>query len=402
MSNVPSPAFTTAGLTVPTESAIKEGLWADFQAAFGGNLNESDATPQGQLVTSLTAVIGAANDLLLSYVNLVDPARTSGRMQDAIGRIYYMERIAGQPTVVTCTCTGRAGTVIPDAALAQATDGRLYQSLGAVTIPSGGTVSIDFASVDVGPIECAPGTLTRIYRVVPGWDAITNPSAGVPGRNIETATEFEARRAGSVAANAAGSLPAVKGAVLAVDGVSDAYVTENATGSAVTIGGVSIAARSIYVCVSGGTDADVAKAIWSKKPPGCAMTGSTSVTVTDTSEGYSPPYPSYTVKLQRPTPKPIYFAVALADNGQVPADAEAQIRAAIAAAFAGQDGGPRARIGGKVYALRFVSAVAGLGTWAQVVSLQIGTTSSPTSSEVDAGIGEIPTLAQANISVTLV
>lgn len=399
--NVPSAQFTAAGLVVPTEEQIRAGLWADFQAAFGGNLNESDATPQGQLVTSLAATIGASNDLLLQLVNFVDPALSSGRMQDAIGRIYFLTRIAATSTLVQATCTGAAGTLIPAGSLALASDGTIYQSLGDATVGSGGSVVTTFAAIDTGPIACPAGSLSTIYRVVPGWDTITNASDGIIGRDEETAAEFEKRRAASVAGNASGILPAVRAAVLAVDGVIDAYVTENATNTAVTTGGVTIAANSIYVAAAGGTNADVARAIWSKKPPGCAYTGSTTVTVTDT-EGYVPPYPTYSVKFTRPAALPIYFAVALADNGIVPADAADQIRAAVVAAFNGDDGGARARIGSTIYALRFATGIAALGPWSQLVTLKIGTTASPTGSEVAVNINQVPTLDTANIAVTVV
>lgn len=399
--NVPASQFTPAGLVVPSESDIRAGLWADFQAAFGGNLNQSDATPQGQLVASLAATIGASNDLLLQLVNQIDPAFTSGRMQDAIGRIYYLNRIAATSTLVHATCTGAAETVIPAGSLALASDGTIYQSLGTATIAPGGSVSVPFAALKTGPIACPPGALATIYRVVPGWDSITNPSAGIEGRNEETASEFEKRRAASVAGNATGILPAIRAAVLAVDGVIDAFVTENTTASAVTIGGVSVAAHSVYVAAAGGSDEAVARAIWSKKAPGCAYTGSTTVAVTD-SIGYTPPYPSYDVKFTRPAALPIYFAVELVDNGTVPADAETQIRTAIAAAFDGDDGGQRARIGTTLYALRYASAVTNLGSWAQLVSLTIGTTSTPTASEVTVNIDKLPTVTPADISVTLV
>lgn len=399
--NVPSVQFTAAGLVVPTESAIKAGLWADFQGAFGGNLNESDATPQGQLVASLAATIGASNDLLLQLVNFVDPAFTSGRMQDAIARIYYLTRIAATSTLVQATCTGATGTVIPAGSLALASDGTIYQSLGDATVASGGSVSVTFAAIETGPIACPAGSLSQIYRVVPGWDSISNPSDGIIGRNEETAAEFEKRRSDSVAGNATGILPSIRAAVLAVNGVIDAYVTENPTGAPVTTGGVTIAANSLYVAVSGGTNAAVAAAIWSKKPPGCAYTGTTTVTVTDT-QGYSPPYPTYSVKFTRPSALPIYFAIEIADNGIVPADAADQIRTAVVAAFNGEDGGQRARIGTTIYALRFAAAVTGLGPWAQLISISIGTTSTPTASEVAVNIDKLPTIDAANITVTLV
>lgn len=399
--NVPAPVFTSTGLSVPAESEVKAGLWSIFQGAFGGNLNESDATPQGQLVASLAAIIGAKNDQLLQYVNLIDPAFTSGRMQEGIGRFYYLERLPAQATVVEATCTGANGTVISAGSLAQAADGTIYQNLSSITIPSTGSVTASFQAITTGPIECPAGTLTTIYRVVPGWDAITNDADGTVGRDVETPAEFEARRAASVAGNAAGILPAIRGAVLAVDGVIDAHVRENNTGTTATIGSVDIDPNSLYVAVYGGSDADVAAAIWSKKPPGCACTGDTTVTVSDSASGYSLPYPEYDVTFQRATALPIYIKATIADNGLVPADAEETIREAVVAAFSGGDGGPAARIGGTLYALRFAGAVASVGSWSQLVSITIGTSASPTGSEVVVGIDKMPTITAANVSLAL-
>lgn len=402
MTNVPAPSFNDTGLSVPTESAIIEGLNADFRAAFGSALNTSPATPQGQLIASLAATIGAANDLFLSYVSQVDPAFASGRMQDAIARIYYLSRKGALPTTVDATCTGASGTIIPAGALAQAADGTIYQNLGQVTIGSGGSVTASFAAIDDGPIPCPAGTLTSIYRLVPGWDAITNPADGVVGRDVESRAQFEARRSASVAINALGILPSIRAAILNVPDVIDAYVTENSTGSAITIGGVSIPARSLYVVVTGGADADVARAIWKKKPPGAAYTGNTTVTVKDTSSGYDVPYPSYDVKFQRPAALPIYFAVQLTNNGLVPSDVQARVRAAIVAAFGGDDGGPRARTGATLYASRFYANVAALGPWAQIVSITVGATSSPTDPDIAIGIDKVPTLDPTHIAVSLV
>jgi uncharacterized phage protein gp47/JayE len=399
--NVPRPVFSTGGLSIPSESAIVAGLTADFQAAFGGVLNPSPATPQGQLIASLAAIIGATNDLLLDIVNQVDPAVADGRMQDAIARIYYLGRLPANSTTVTAICTGANGTVIPAGSLAMATDGTIYASISPATI-SAGTATITFQSTETGPIACPAGSLTTIYRVLPGWDTITNPADGVMGRDRETRAQFEARRSASVAINATGILPALRGAVLNVAGVTDTYVTENVTGSTTTIGGVSVLANSLYVCVQGGTDADVARAIWSRKSGGCNYTGSTTVAVQDTSNGYTTPFPSYNVKFQRPTAVPLYLAVSIANTSAVPADALLQIRSAAAAVFAGQDGGERPTIGSIIYALRFVAAIQTLGPWAKVVAIAIGTSASPTGSSVALNINQIATLPSSNVTVSLV
>lgn len=400
-SSVPRPTFGPTGFQSPAESAIVAGVFADINAAFGGGLNDAPETPQGQLANSLGAAIGFCYDSSVNIFNQVDPAFATGRMQDALGRIYFLERNPAEPTVVTATCVGAAGTSIPVGALAKAADGNSYSSTEAATIPIGGTIDVPFACLTPGPIACPAGSLATIYRAIPGWDTITNAADGVLGRLVESAAEFEARRAASVALNAVGALGAIRANVLNVANVLDAYVTENNTGASVTIGGVAIAARSLYVSVAGGASADIAAAIWRKKPPGCGMVGTTTVTVTDDNSGYSIPYPTYTIKFTAATPTAIKFAVSIANSAGVPADAVEQIQAAIIAAFSGSDGGPRAKIGATIFASRFYAPVAALGTWAQIVSIKIGT-GSPTLDDVTLDIDLVPTVGAPDITVALV
>lgn len=395
-SAVPLPALTATGFSSPAEADVLAGVQADFNAAFGGNLSANLETPQGQLASSETALIGAANDLFALVVNQVDPAYSSGRMQDAVGRIYFIERIPAQATTVQALCVGASGVLIPSGSLAQAADGNLYACVAGGTIPASGSIMLPFACLITGDIGCPAGTLNMIYRQVPGWDTITNPADGAIGRDVESRAAFEARRSASVALNAIGVFPSIRAAVLAVDGVTDAYVTENSTSSPASTGGVTIPAHSLYVAAVGGTDADVATAIWRKKNPGCGYTGNTAVTVQDTNSGYTAPYPSYAVTFTRPTALPIAFVVTLANSAAVSSNAVALIQNAIIAAFQGEDGGDRASIGSTVYALRFVSAIATLGAWARIISITVNG-----GADVTADIDQIPTVSASGISVVL-
>jgi len=370
--NVPAPTFGPNGFIIPSESAILAGVQADIDQAFGGGLNPALETPQGQLATSETAIIGNANQTFLFYTTQVDPAYAEGRMQDAIARIYFLERNPALPTTVAATCTGLVGVVIPAGSLASTSDGTLYVCTDGGTIPSGGSITLNFACQQVGPIPCPANTLTTIYQAIPGWDTVNNPSDGVLGQNVESRSDFEARRAASVALNSRGTIQAIQGSVLAVAGVLDAFSYQNDSGSPATFRGVSVPANSIYVSVSGGDDDNVAQAIWSKKSPGCGYGGNTTVTVYDTNSGYAAPYPSYSVTFERPAALTIAFEVQIANNAQVPADATTQIQNAIINAFAGADGGARARIASTIYASRFYAPVALLGSWAQILSIQLG------------------------------
>ena len=229
--NVPSASLGPTGFVAPAESDILTGTQADLNAAFAGNLNPALNTPQGQIATSLAAIIGDANDQFLALANGVDPAFADGRMQDAIARIYFIERIGAQSTVVTGTCSGLTGTLIPIGAQAVDAAGNRYLSTASGVIPAGGSVDLPFACLTTGAIACPIGYLNGIYQAIPGWDSVTNSAAGVLGNDVESRANFEYRRQQSVALNSQGSLASVRAAVLAVPGVLDAYCAENKTGT---------------------------------------------------------------------------------------------------------------------------------------------------------------------------
>jgi hypothetical protein len=375
--SVPTVSFTANGFVAPTESAIITGLNADFNAAFGGNLNTDPSTPQGQLIASIAAILGNCNDLLVQLFNGVDPAYAFGRMQDAIARIYFLERNPPQSTVLQIVCGGLVGVVIPVNAIVQDAASNLYLCTEAGTIPSGGSITLSFAAAVTGPLV-VPASVS-IYQSIPGWNTVS-VSSGVVGNLVEDRASFEARREATVAANGAGFLVAIAGAVASVPGVIDYYATENDTASPVTIGDVTLAANSLYVAVAGGEAAAVAQAIWTKKNPGCAYNGNTTVVVYDTNSGYSPPLPSYNVTFNIPTNTAICMVVTLKNNSGVPSNAAALVQAAIQSAFLGQDGGTRARIGSTIYASRYYAGVAALGTWSLIVSILVGTNGAPTAS----------------------
>jgi hypothetical protein len=400
--SVPPIQFTPAGLVLPSDSDILAGVQADQNAAFGGNLNPALSTPQGQLATSEAAIISANNADFALFVNQIDPATASGIMQDAIGRIYFLDRLPALATTVNVVCTGRTGVTIPIGATVSDSSGNLYNATAAGTIPSGGTITLPFAAQQTGPTACPAGAITGApYRTIPGWDSATNIAAGVIGRAVENRTDFEYRRQLTVAANAVGSLAAIYAAVVNVAGVSDAYCTENYTDIPVTIDGVTLASHSLYAAVVGGADQDIGNAIWSKVDVGCNFNGNTTVTVTDTS-GYNLPAPTYAVTFNRPTAMPIYFAVTVQNLSSTPnATVAASIKAAIVAAFGGADGGPRARIHSTLTGLRYVPPVAAVGALA-ILSIFIGAAASPTGSSVYVGIGSTPTITTGNIGVTFV
>lgn len=355
--NVPRPVFGDNGFVAPSETAILTGVTLDIDAAFGGGLNPQLTTPQGQIASTETAIIGDSNAQFLQFINGVDPAYNSGRMQDAIGRIYFITRIPGTPTVQPCNCVGLAGVILPIGSLGVDPNGILWLSTEEAIIPLSGTITVPFACQNDGP-TAGPASLT-IFQAVFGWDSVTPTGDAALGNLVESRSQFEARRSLSTAHNSIGSLPSVLGAVLSVAGVLDAYVIDNSTGSPVSVGGITLGANSLYVAALGGLASDVAFAIWTKKAPGCPYyaSGNTTVTVVDPSPSYAYPPPSYSVIFEIPPLITFYVLVTMTNSPAVPANALALVQAAIVNAFAGADGGPRAKIGSLVYASRYYNPV---------------------------------------------
>lgn len=400
---VPANQFLGSGVAIPEEGAILSGVLADMDQSFGGGMNQSLSSPQGQLAQSLTAIIGAKNSEVLEISNQIDPARNSGKWQDAIGRIYFMERTPGRGTVVQATCYGLVGAFIPAGSLAQDASGHIYASTASATIGSNGQVAVQFQCQEDGPIACPANALSRIYVSVTGWERIDNAAAGVPGALVEGRIDFERRREASVAIGSTSMVESVRAAIWALAGVVDVYAIDNDTDAAITKGATSysIPAHCLYVAVAGGNQKDIAEAIKSRKSVGCSTVGNTSYTI-EMREGYAMPYPSYTYHWQTPAAKPVYFKVQLANATTLPSNIAELVKASIQQGFIGADGQSRAQIGGRIYAGRFYAWIQAMHSDVQVVSITTGFTSAAGLGMVELGIDQLPTLDPTNITVELV
>ena len=375
---VPTFTFGPAGFVAPSGPAVLAGVQGDINASFGNTLNYSLTTPQGQLAMSWAAIIDNTYATFQFYAQQMDPAYASGRMQDAIGRIYGMQRQPSIPTQLQVSCNGLAGVVIPFGALIVDGSNNLYQcaTTGGGTIPAGGSIVLQFNAVVPGP-TAVPATVS-IYQAIPGWDTVGIVS-GIIGQNVEGRSAFETRRQASVAGNSFGAIGSILGAVSVVPNVTDFFGINNNSSAPLNAYGVTVPPYSIYISVAGGTTTAVAQAILSKKGAGAPMAGNTTVTVYDSNPLYTTPIP-YQITYEIPTPINVLWNVVLVNNPGIPSDATTQIQNALVAACAGQSNltnpPPKVRIGSTVYAQNYAAVIAALGPWAQISSIQVGSINS--------------------------
>ncbi|HDL8567162.1 TPA: baseplate J/gp47 family protein [Yersinia enterocolitica] len=402
---VPGVTITETGLLVPDIADVLSGRLTDLDAAMGGGASQSLSSPQGQISQSDTEIIATNYDALLCLFNQMNPDYATGRFQDGIGRIYFQERISAQGTVVTASCNGAVGTLIPAGSTAQDEAGYIYQSINSATIGATGNVDIQFQNQTTGPIPCGVGELNQIYAAVSGWDSITNDSSGVVGIDVESRVAFETRRRQSVARNGSNTDASLLAALLETDGVLDAYAWSNRTDVTVNKGTTNfpVVGHSIYIGVYGGEDSGVATAILSRKNPGANLNGDTHYTIED-KENYSAPYPSYDMQWQKAAPTRIYFKVEIEENENLPSDISTQTKSMIEMVFnGGYEGITKARIGARINAGNYYAPIISIShDYLNISSITISQDGISFSQSVTPGIDQIPTIQQSDIEVILV
>lgn len=344
------------GLYAPDTEEIRRGVAEDWKQAFFDPdlppLDTEPTTPAGQLIDAEVAEIEAKNAELLYLSNMFNPNVSDGRWQDALGYIYFLQRKLDEPTVVTCQLTGLNGTVIPYGALVQSLNGHTLICNRSVTIGADGKAETTFRVSENGPIEIPPHSVTAIVTTIPGWDTVDNDAAGAVGRDLETRSEFEARRAASVGANAHGSTGALFGTIANTPGVLDVQVLENIGPNPVVKYGVTVPAHGITVCVYGGEDEAIAEAIYNKKDNGCDTGGNTPI-VHAASDYHNA---VYNYLIMRPETVNFWIKVTLG-RGSAPTSAQiAELKEALWQDFHGLNeasGNSRIGLASTVYASRF-------------------------------------------------
>lgn len=204
---------------------------------------------------------------------------------------------------------------------------------------AGGKVRVNSPTDGTGSaIRVTGGTANAILQFSTALIKGFNSSDADPGRNLETDPEFRIRRDQLLRATGKGTVEAIRAAILEVDGVLQAYVFNNPTDNVVD----GMPPHSVEVVVSGGTDANIAQALFLAVGAGIATHGTESVVVTD-SQGFT-----HTIKFSRPTEEPIFMELTIVtDSDLFPIDGANQVKTALATE------GDTLDIGEDVIALQF-------------------------------------------------
>lgn len=324
------------GFSVQEPQEVREEIAQSWINAFKSDdtpdINTAPETPQGQIIDAETLAITQKDAELAFLANMFNPKTARGIWQDALAEIYFIKRKKAVNSRCYCVLTGLKGTVIEKGSKIQSSaDGTYWNLLEDVTIHNNGSVIALFECETEGAVIASPNTLTKIITTVAGWDTVNNIQAATVGTLEESQQAFEKRRYDSVALNSRGTTSSVYARVLQLDNVVGCYVVDNKTNIVKTIDDYDLKPHSIYIAVLGGSNQDIAEAIYKSLSAGCDYNGNTTIDVTDENTKSVE-----SVTFMRPIQQNVYIKVNLF-NKDLPNDYEDLIKNAIINNFYGLD-----------------------------------------------------------------
>ena len=389
--------LSDAGVIVADTSTVQASVESEFKSALGADLVTTANTPGGVLITAETLARSEVLKNNAALANQINPNLAGGVFLDAIVALTGGQRSAASYSVITgVELTGLAGTVIPAGSLASLADGTQFASVSSVTLDGSGSGVVDFQAVDLGPIAAASGALTQVVSAILGWDSVTNPNAATLGRNIESDQALRMKRKNTLSLQNVALPEAITSALYAVQNVKSLAFRENPTGSSATIDGITLVKNSVWACVQGGTDGDIAAALLANKSMGCNWNGSTTVSVVDSASGQA-----YSVKFDRPTAVPVQARVTVRNIGAV-TNVPATVRSAVLAYAAGEvDGEAGFTVGSDVSPFELAGAVNIQAPGLFVTKLEVSyvSTTSWVTTSLDIALNEIATITEGAIEV---
>ena len=394
---IPKPTITDKGIIAPTTEEVLQGMWSVLVAAFGTDINQALNTPQGQLVTPVTATLRNRDDQMVQLMNQVDPRYSTGIWQDAIARLYFLTRQGATRSIAQVIFYGSVGSIIPQGFKIQDQAGNIWTLQAQATIQVNGEVMATVECQVLGAISASPNTITIIVQALAGVDRVTNPSAAIAGRPEESRDDFEIRRADSVSANAKNTDSAVRGSVANLPNVVDVWVLSNYTIAPITMGSTNypVPQHSILVSVVGGDDYDIAWNILVKAGSGCGFAGNTTITVID-NDTLAVVQPTYDIKFLRPKNTTVKFKVTLQDATLLSAKESKAIKDSILTALS--SGTTRARIAQNLRAVQYVSAVTAV-TDLELISIEVSLDGVKWVDRLQFGVDQFPVSSLADIEV---
>jgi hypothetical protein len=288
------------GLIVPDTATILEEVKDEWREAYGADVILEPETSQGVIVVQDTEIRDATVRNNVAVANQINPDYSGGPFLDAVWALTRGSRKgATRSTIAGVILGGQTGTSVlaGSVAVVTASGARFFTTtsvvIGAVTP---GQATVDFIAEEYGPIGVIAGGLNAVASGVLGWETVTNPNPAVAGKLDESDVAGRRRRRLTLALQSIAMPEAIISGLYAIEEVDSLQFRENIAPTTQVIDGISLVAHSIWVCVRGGSDVQIAQSLLETKGIGGGYNGAVSLSVVEPSSGQT-----YVIKFDRPT-----------------------------------------------------------------------------------------------------
>lgn len=276
------PYVDSTGLHIPTYEDILEDMIAAMKEIYGDDIYLDNSSPDYQMLSIFALKQSDTLQAMAYAYNARSPETAIGASLDSVVKLNGIKRKAASSSTCQVKITGTPFTQILNGAVKDRA-GLVWDLPSSVTIDSSGTTYTVVTCRSAGAVSALTGDINQIETPTYGWIAVTNEVAAVLGNAQETDAQLRERQTISTANPSQTMLDGTKGAIAALKNVSRYAVYENDTNvsSKTEDNPYALPAHSVTCVVEGGTDEDVAEAIYLHKGIGCYTNGDVVVEYTD-------------------------------------------------------------------------------------------------------------------------
>jgi len=269
------------GLTVTETYSAIQSIVQSALLAYNPALVFDDQNPNSA-IANIVSDLTLLNQSIIQniYSNLTLANSTGIALDNLAYTLCGLKRKTGSQTIINIAIVTTSACALSGGEFkVQDSAGNIFILQATQTITTAGTYTFSFICSSVGATNPSIGSITQISTPIQGVASVTNnATASVVGTDYETDAQLRIRIAVSRSFNSRDQLSSIKSRLLAINGVTYAYVDHNRTDITNSIG---ILPHSVACVVEGGLQSDIANAIALYSAPiGIATQGDITYTIT--------------------------------------------------------------------------------------------------------------------------
>lgn len=252
-----------------------------FRRVYGSDIDLSAKSADGQMVGILAQIFADQDEQIATGFSMLDPNQASGTWVDQFLAYLALRRKSAQTTQLTIVkIEGTRDTVIRPPYIVVSKSGTKFQLNSTVAIGDDGTVQTSFSSVEQGQFKVLAGDELTPETIVLGVSKVTNMQVSSGGAGVELDADAIDRAVNSYGVTAQNT---VDGTVAAIRQMDDVIACNGYENEGDGVDANQQPAHSQWIIVDGGTPANIAREIMTRKAPGVRQVGSQTYGWTDAS-----------------------------------------------------------------------------------------------------------------------